>query len=383
MSLSPDTVMQHLSAIELKGWSTQLIAGLHVDQAKVMLALQVDPALAQGMEPLRAAVEASLSGLEGVESAQVVLTAEAKPGSGGASSQAQQSSPQPQKQPQKQPQQQSQQQAQRGGPIPGVQSIIAVASGKGGVGKSTTAVNLALALQARGKAVGILDADVYGPSMPRLLGLDGQPEAEGNRLKPKENYGIKVMSMGFMVDEDTAMIWRGPMVQSALMQMMRQVDWGPLDVLIVDMPPGTGDAQLTMAQQVPLAGAVIVSTPQDLALLDAKKGITMFRKVNVPILGLVENMSSFVCPNCQHESPIFGHGGAQREAKKLSIPFLGAVPLEMAIRESSDAGQPVVAAASDGPHAAAYLGIADALLDQLEGGGKKSWFKMPKISFSS
>lgn len=381
MSLSPDTVMQHLSAIELKGWSTQLIAGLHVDQAKVMLALQVDPALAQGMEPLRAAVEASLSGLEGVESAQVVLTAEAKPGSGGASSQAQQSSPQPQKQPQKQPQQQSQQQAQRGGPIPGVQSIIAVASGKGGVGKSTTAVNLALALQARGKAVGILDADVYGPSMPRLLGLDGQPEAEGNRLKPKENYGIKVMSMGFMVDEDTAMIWRGPMVQSALMQMMRQVDWGPLDVLIVDMPPGTGDAQLTMAQQVPLAGAVIVSTPQDLALLDAKKGITMFRKVNVPVLGLIENMSTFICPNCQHESPIFGHGGAEREAKRLSIPFLGAVPLEMAIRETSDAGQPIVASDPQGPHAASYLGIADALLAQLDG-GKKSWFKLPKISFS-
>lgn len=373
MSLTPDFVMQHLSAIELKGWSPKLISGLSVDQGRVVLALQVEPALAQGMEPLRAAVEASLSGLEGVESAQVVLTAEAKPGSSTAA---------PAPKPQASPSQQQAQQPQRGGPIPGVQTIIAVASGKGGVGKSTTAVNLALALQARGKAVGILDADVYGPSMPRLLGLEGQPEAEGNRLKPKENFGIKVMSMGFMVDEDTAMIWRGPMVQSALMQMLRQVDWGPLDVLIVDMPPGTGDAQLTMAQQVPLAGAVIVSTPQDLALLDAKKGITMFRKVNVPVLGLVENMSSFICPNCQHESPIFGHGGAQREAKKLSIPFLGAVPLEMAIRETSDAGAPIVATQADGPHAAAYLGIADALLDQLEGGGKKSWFKMPKISFS-
>ncbi len=373
MSLTPDFVMQHLSAIELKGWSPKLISGLSVDQGRVVLALQVEPALAQGMEPLRAAVEASLSGLEGVESAQVVLTAEAKPGSSTAA---------PAPKPQASPSQQQAQQPQRGGPIPGVQTIIAVASGKGGVGKSTTAVNLALALQARGKAVGILDADVYGPSMPRLLGLEGQSEAEGNRLKPKENFGIKVMSMGFMVDEDTAMIWRGPMVQSALMQMLRQVDWGPLDVLIVDMPPGTGDAQLTMAQQVPLAGAVIVSTPQDLALLDAKKGITMFRKVNVPVLGLVENMSSFICPNCQHESPIFGHGGAQREAKKLSIPFLGAVPLEMAIRETSDAGAPIVATQADGPHAAAYLGIADALLDQLEGGGKKSWFKMPKISFS-
>jgi ATP-binding protein involved in chromosome partitioning len=256
-----------------------------------------------------------------------------------------------------------------------------VASGKGGVGKSTTAVNLALALQARGKAVGILDADIYGPSMPKLLGLDGKPEVLDNRMIPKEKFGIKVMSMGFLVDEDTAMIWRGPMVQSALLQMMRQVDWGPLDVLVVDMPPGTGDVQLTMAQQVPLAGAVIVSTPQDLALLDAKKGITMFRKVNVPVLGLIENMSTFICPNCQHESPIFGHGGAEREAKRLSIPFLGAVPLEMAIRETSDAGQPIVASDPQGPHAASYLGIADALLAQLDG-GKKSWFKLPKISFS-
>ncbi len=371
MSLTSDDVLRHLQSLEIKGWNPKLIGGLHVDQARVMLALQVDPALASGLEPLRAEVEASLASLEGVETVQVVLTAEAGPGKASTPTQAQR--PAQQAAPAQQP--------QRGGPIPGVQTIIAVASGKGGVGKSTTAVNLALALQARGKAVGILDADIYGPSMPKLLGLDGKPEVEDNRMKPKEKIGIKVMSMGFLIEEDTAMIWRGPMVQSALLQMMRQVDWGPLDVLVVDMPPGTGDVQLTMAQQVPLAGAVIVSTPQDLALLDAKKGITMFRKVNVPVLGLIENMSSFICPNCQHESPIFGHGGAEREAKRLSIPFLGAVPLEMAIRETSDSGQPIVASDAQGPHAAAYLAIADALLAQLDG-GKKSWFKLPKISFS-
>ena len=245
--------------------------------------------------------------------------------------------------------------------------IIAVASGKGGVGKSTTAVNLALALQANGLKTGVLDADIYGPSLPRLLGIAGQPEqGEGEYLEPLEGYGLKVMSMGFLVEEDTPMIWRGPMVVSALNQMLMHVNWGELDVLVVDMPPGTGDVQLTMAQQVPLAGAIIVSTPQDLALIDARKGLNMFRRVDVPVLGIIENMSYFLCPKCGERSDIFGHGGAELEAKKLSIPFLGAVPLHMEIREKSDLGQPVVVSDPDSSYAEAYRQIAKRAWEELE-----------------
>jgi ATP-binding protein involved in chromosome partitioning len=218
--------------------------------------------------------------------------------------------------------------------------------------------------------VGILDADIYGPSMPRLLGIRGRPQTvDGKTLRPMENFGLKVMSMGFLVDEETPMIWRGPMVISALTQMLREVDWGELDVLVVDMPPGTGDAQLTMAQQVPLKGAVIVSTPQDLALIDARRGIAMFRRVNVPVLGIVENMSMFICPKCGTRSDIFGHGGARHEAERLGVPFLGEVPLEMSIRETSDAGLPIVATQPDSPHAAAYRTIAANVRDQLGAGG--------------
>jgi ATP-binding protein involved in chromosome partitioning len=243
--------------------------------------------------------------------------------------------------------------------VPGIRSIVAVASGKGGVGKSTTAVNLALGLLANGLKVGILDADIYGPSMPRLLGITGKPEVAGGRtLKPMQKYGLKVMSMGFLVGEETPMIWRGPMVVSALTQMLREVEWGELDVLVVDMPPGTGDAQLTMAQQVPLAGAVIVSTPQDLALIDARKGLNMFRKVDVPVLGIVENMSYFVAPDTGKRYDIFGHGGAKQEAERVGVTFLGEVPLEMRIRETSDEGTPVVASEPDGPHARIYRDIA-------------------------
>ena len=239
--------------------------------------------------------------------------------------------------------------------MPGVDAIIAVASGKGGVGKSTTAVNLALGLQAIGLKVGMLDADIYGPSLPRLLRLKGRPEpVRGRVLMPLEGYGLKVMSMGSLVDEETPMIWRGPMVISALTQMLREVAWGELDVLVVDMPPGTGDAQLTMAQQVPLAGAVIVSTPQDLALIDARKGLAMFRRVEVPVLGIVENMSYFLCPHCGGRTDIFGHGGAAHEAARLGVPFLGAVPLHSAIRERSDAGTPVVVSEPEGEHATIY-----------------------------
>ncbi|MGE3626662.1 MAG: iron-sulfur cluster carrier protein ApbC, partial [Hyphomicrobiales bacterium] len=260
----------------------------------------------------------------------------------------------------------------QGGPrqiagVPGVKNIVAVASGKGGVGKSTTAVNLALAFQANGLKVGVLDADIYGPSMPRLLGITGRPQpVQGNVLKPMEGYGLKVMSMGFLVEEDTPMIWRGPMVMSALTQMLKEVAWGELDLLVVDMPPGTGDAQLTMAQQVPLAGAVIVSTPQDLALIDARKGLNMFRKTDVPVLGIVENMSYFLCPSCGTRSDIFGHGGARHEAEKLGVPFLGEVPLHMDIREKSDAGQPVVVSEPEGPHAAIYRDIAKKAWAEIE-----------------
>lgn len=243
--------------------------------------------------------------------------------------------------------------------IPGIRHVIAVASGKGGVGKSTTACNLALAFAALGHRTGILDADVYGPSQPTLFGLRGKPRMNADRkLEPMERFGVKVMSIGFLVPEDSAMIWRGPMVMSAITQMLREVIWGELDVLVVDLPPGTGDAQLTITQQTPLSGAVIVCTPQDLALLDARRGIGMFRRVNVPLLGLIENMSNFCCPGCNRLSPIFGHGGARAEAEKLGIPFLGEIPLAMQLRETSDDGRPVVATAPDGMHARHYIDIA-------------------------
>ena len=243
--------------------------------------------------------------------------------------------------------------------IPGVKHVIAVASGKGGVGKSTTSCNLALGFAALGLKVGILDADIYGPSQQKLFGLRGKPRLLGPRmLEPLERFGVKVMSIGFLVEEDNAMVWRGPMVISAITQMLREVAWNDLDILVVDLPPGTGDAQLTMAQQTPLAGAVIVSTPQDIALIDARRGIEMFKKVNIPILGLIENMASFCCPACNHVTPIFGHGGARLDAEKRGIPFLGEVPLDMAIRQTSDDGRPIVATDPEGVHAKHYIGIA-------------------------
>lgn len=243
--------------------------------------------------------------------------------------------------------------------LPGIKHVVAVASGKGGVGKSTTSCNLALGFAAIGLKVGILDADIYGPSQPKLFGLRGKPRLVGPRmLEPLERFGVKVMSIGFLVEEDNAMVWRGPMVISAITQMLREVAWGELDILVVDLPPGTGDAQLTMSQQTPLSGAVIVSTPQDIALIDARRGIEMFKKVNVPLLGLIENMSSFCCPACNHLTPIFGHGGARLEAEKRGIPYLGEIPLHMAIRETSDDGRPIVATDPDGVHARHYIEIA-------------------------
>ena len=330
--------------------SLGLVSDIVVADGKVIFSITVPAERARELEPLRQAAEKAVREMPGVEQAMVALTAERRPG---AAARARRRRPRT-----------AARRAAGGGrrrrrACRASSAIIAVASGKGGVGKSTTAVNLALGLQALGLKVGILDADIYGPSMPRLLGLRGRPEAIGGRmLKPMERYGLKVMSMGFLVEEETPMIWRGPMVMSALTQMLREVAWGELDVLVVDMPPGTGDAQLTMAQQVPLAGAVIVSTPQDLALIDARKGLNMFRRVDVPVLGIVENMSYFLCPHCGERTDIFGHGGAEHEAARIGVPFLGAVPLHAAIREHSDAGTPVVVSEPDGEHARIFREIA-------------------------
>ncbi|WP_136656483.1 Mrp/NBP35 family ATP-binding protein [Nitratireductor sp. XY-223] len=345
-----------------------LVSDVFIADGKVYFSITVSADLAPKLEPLRLAAENAVKSMDGVSAAMVALTAEKKPGAGPEPANANRQAPQPQ-------------QPQKAG-VPGVGAIIAVASGKGGVGKSTTAVNLALGLQAIGLRVGILDADIYGPSMPRLLNVGGQPEQTGERmLKPKEAYGLKVMSMGFLVAEETPMIWRGPMVVSALTQMLREVDWGELDVIVVDMPPGTGDAQLTMAQKVPLAGAVIVSTPQDLALIDARKGLNMFKKVDVPLLGLIENMSYFQCPSCGERSDIFGHGGAREEAERIGVPFLGEVPLHMDIRENSDAGTPVVVAQPDGPHALIFREIAEKVRDQIMEGAEAAEIAAPRIVF--
>jgi len=330
---------------------------------KVFFSITVDAAVVQAWEPVRKRAEEAVKAMPGVQSAMVALTAERKGGPAPAARPPQGAAPGGAG---RAAHTHGHGQAQGPSGVPGVTSIIAVASGKGGVGKSTTAVNLALGLRDLGLKVGILDADIYGPSLPKLLAIREKPQTiGGSRLKPIERYGLTVMSIGFLIEEETPMIWRGPMVMSALTQMLREVEWGTLDVMVVDMPPGTGDAQLTMAQQVPLKGAVIVSTPQDLALIDARRGIAMFKRVNVPVLGIVENMSTFICPNCGTRSDIFGHGGARHEAERLGVPFLGEVPLEMSIRETSDSGLPIVATQPDSASAAAYRAIAAKVRDQL------------------
>ena len=341
-----------------------MVAGVQVRDGHVAFALEVDRARAPKLEPLRKEAERAVEAVEGVLSVSAVLTAEAPRARQSSAS----SHPQAPQQDAKKPL------------VPGVRAIIAVASGKGGVGKTTTAANLALALHANGQKVGVLDADIYGPSMPRMLGISGKPRmADGKRLEPMRGHGVKCMSMGFLVPEDTPMIWRGPMVMSALQQMLRDVDWGELDVMVVDMPPGTGDAQLTMAQQVPLAGAVIVSTPQDIALLDARKGLNMFRKVEVPVLGIIENMSYFLCPHCGGRTDIFSHGGARREADALGCDFLGELPLDVAIRETSDSGNPIVIADPTGAYAQVYRAIAARIWEKLGAGAGGAPRAAPRI----
>ncbi|TGP18026.1 iron-sulfur cluster carrier protein ApbC [Mesorhizobium sp. M1D.F.Ca.ET.184.01.1.1] len=389
MTVTKESVIERLKTVNGPDFTGNivdlgLVSEIFIADSKVFFSITVPAARAQEMEPLRAAAERVVKAIPGVVNAVVALTAEKK---GGGMEAPVRPRPAPQAAPPRPALQRATPQApashshgKRG--VPGIHAIIAVASGKGGVGKSTTAVNLALGLAANGLNVGVLDADIYGPSMPRLLNIHGRPQTiDGKILKPMQNYGLKVMSMGFLVDEETPMIWRGPMVMSALTQMLREVEWGPLDVLVVDMPPGTGDAQLTMAQQVPLAGAVIVSTPQDLALIDARKGLNMFKKVDVPLLGIVENMSYFLAPDTGKRYDIFGHGGARREAERLGVTFLGEVPLEMGIRESSDAGAPVVASKPDGAEAKIYRDIAAKVWERVQEERGAAEAAVPSIVF--
>jgi ATP-binding protein involved in chromosome partitioning len=341
-----------------------VLSAISLNGGKVFFSINVDASEARAWESVRAAAEAAVRAVPGVTNVLVALTADRKPGSAvshrapGVPPVASHRPPPP---------------GGAGSPmsrqaaIPGISAIIAVASGKGGVGKSTTALNLALGLRDLGLRVGLLDADIYGPSVPRLTGIREKPQlTDDKKMIPAKRFGLSIMSIGFLVEEDTAMIWRGPMVMSAITQMLREVVWGTLDILVVDMPPGTGDAQLTLAQNVPLKGAVIISTPQDLSLVDARRGLAMFRKVNVPVLGIVENMSYFQCPHCGTRTDIFGHGGARHEAERLGVPFLGEIPLHISIRTTSDSGTPVVESEPDGPHAQIYRAISAAVRDQLQ-----------------
>jgi ATP-binding protein involved in chromosome partitioning len=338
-----------------------LVEGVELRGGLVQVSLLTDRAHAAAMEPVRRAVEALLGRQPGITNASAVLTAHKAPAPAAAAPAA-------------------------AGPghghghghghgqkppllLPDVKTIVAVASGKGGVGKSTVAVNLAVSLARAGHRTGLLDADIYGPSLPRMMGLSRKPEVRGDKMIPLQAWGLSCMSIGFLVDEETPMIWRGPMVMGALEQMMGQVEWGALDILVVDMPPGTGDAQLTMAQRVSLTGAVIVSTPQDIALIDARRGVRMFERVHVPVLGLVENMSFFCCPACGHRAEIFGHGGARKEAARLETEFLGEVPLLLDIRTASDGGTPIAAAAPDSEGAKAFAAVAARVWEKVSGAG--------------
>jgi len=341
--MTEDDIRAALAPFNLR----KMLDGVHTKDGLVQVTLAIKREEAAELEPLRGQIEARLAALPGVKNASVVFTAhrEAPP------------PPKPAE------------------PVlPGVKSVIAVASGKGGVGKSTVAVNLAVALAQAGLAVGLLDADIYGPSLPRMLGLNRKPQVRDGKMLPLHAWGVACMSIGFLVDEETAMVWRGPMVMGALNQLLTQVEWGVLDVLVIDMPPGTGDTQLTLAQKASLAGAVVVSTPQDIALIDARRGVKMFEQVRVPVLGIVENMSYFNCPNCQHRTDIFGHGGAQAEAARIGVPFLGEIPLLLAIRETGDEGAPITASDPEGEAALAFKAVAGkvaALLDRKQAAGPR------------
>ena len=378
MSVTQQQVLDSLSKVAsprgVALTNADVLSAIAVTDGKVFFSINVDAAEARAWESVRAQAEAAVRAIPGVSVAMIALTAERKAGAPAPSAQpaphrhSHSHSPGVQPVAAHRPPQSPSSPMSKQSEIPGVAAVIAVASGKGGVGKSTTALNLALGLRDLGLRVGLLDADIYGPSVPRLTGIHEKPKLNDDRkMIPIERFGLAIMSIGFLVEEDTAMIWRGPMVMSAITQMLRDVAWGTLDILVVDMPPGTGDAQLTLAQNVPLKGAVIISTPQDLSLIDARRGLAMFKKVNVPVLGIVENMSYFQCPECGTRSDIFGHGGARHEAERLGVPFLGEIPLHMSIRTSSDAGTPVVASEPDGPHAAIYRSIGTKVRDQLQG----------------
>ncbi len=326
--------------------SSGVMRALNVGGGAVRFVMDIAPDQAAAYEPARAEAEARLKALEGVNSVAIVMT--------GMSS----AKPPPDLRPQRRAEPQGPE------PIPGVARILAIASGKGGVGKSTVAANLAVALAQAGRNVGLLDADVYGPSQPRMLGISGRPSSpDGKTILPLRNHGVTMMSIGLLTNEDQAVVWRGPMLMGALQQMMRQVQWGALDVLLVDLPPGTGDVQMTLAQKARVDGAIIVSTPQDVALLDARKGIDMFQQLKVPILGMIENMSTHVCSNCGHEEHVFGHGGVAAEAERLGVPLLAEVPLDRQIRMTSDGGAPIVASAPDSARARAFREVAQYLIE--------------------
>ncbi|MCL5775641.1 Mrp/NBP35 family ATP-binding protein [Limibaculum sp. FT325] len=361
MSVTREDVLAALSKIVDPGIGRDIVSAdmakaVSISGGQVSFVIEVDPAKGPAMEPLRQAAVAAVEALPGVEKVSGVLTAHSAAPS---SARAEPKGPPPELNlGRRKPAEPASKK------IPGVDHIIAIASGKGGVGKSTVSANLAIALTAMGKRVGLLDADVYGPSQPRMLGISGRPSSpDGKIILPLRNHGVTAMSIGFMVPEGEAVVWRGPMLMGALQQMLGQVQWGRLDVLLIDLPPGTGDVQLTLSQKAQVTGAIVVSTPQDIALLDARKAINMFEKTGIPLLGIVENMSAYICPNCGHEAHIFGHGGARAEASKLGVPFLGEIPLDLAIREAGDGGAPIVAAKPASPQARAFLDVAERLIE--------------------
>jgi len=354
MSITREAVLAALGTVEMPGTGgsiveADVVRALTVEDERVRFVLEVDAARGPTLEPVRRAAEAAVAALPGVAGVSALLTAHGP-------------APKPAAPPDLKIGRHPTPQA---GPaaVPGVRRIVAVASGKGGVGKSTVAANLAVALAREGKATGLLDADIYGPSQPRMMGVSQRPRSpDGKTILPLHAHGVTMMSIGLMLAPDQAVVWRGPMLMGALQQMMGQVEWGELDVLVVDLPPGTGDVQLTLSQKYQVSGAILVSTPQDVALLDARKALDMFDKTKVKVLGIVENMSSYICPNCGHEAHIFGHGGARAEAERLGLPFLGEIPLDLSIRIAGDEGTPVVVSKPDSPEARAFRAIARRLI---------------------